>query len=108
MYRRISFSLKLTASLHLKMDGWKMTLPFGMAYYLETLKDTATKVANDLCPMETASQEGKHESDRPPDPQMLSGSLEDVFGEPGWFPFFYVHLYLGKWSNLTNIFSDSG
>ena len=27
-------SLKLTASSHLKMDGWKMKSPFGMAYFL--------------------------------------------------------------------------
>ena len=26
-------SLKLTASSHLKMDGWKMKSPFGMAYF---------------------------------------------------------------------------
>ena len=28
-----SFSLKLTASLHLKINGWKMKFPFGMAYF---------------------------------------------------------------------------
>ena len=29
----VSGTLKLTASLHLKIDGWKMNFPFGMAYF---------------------------------------------------------------------------
>ncbi len=41
------------------------------------------------------SQEGQYESDQPPDPEMLSGNLEDVSREP-CFCWFDMGIYYNK------------